>query len=74
MIYSNLDKTWISTCMNCGEALINFESSANEFVMPRKYDYNILNKYFIMDVDWLKVRSNCGKCINETCKAYMKNQ
>ena len=74
MIYSNLYKTWISTCMKCGEALINFESSANEFVMPRKYDYNILKKYFIMDVDLLKVRGNCGKWINETCKAYMKNQ
>ena len=68
MIYSNLYKTWISTCMKCDEALINFESGANEFVMPRKYDYNILKKHFIMDVDWLKVRSNCGNVLIKRVK------
>ena len=73
MIYSNLYKTWIATCMKCNEALINFESSASEFAIPRKYNYDILKRYFIMDVDFLIVRSSCGKCINESCKAYMKN-
>ena len=74
MIYSNLYKAWIATCMKCNEALINFESAAGEFAMPRKYSYDILKKYFIMDVDFLIVRSSCGKCINGSCKAYMKNQ
>ena len=75
MIYSNLFKTWIATCVKCGFALINFEASANQFTIPKKfYDYDILKKYFIMDVDLLIVRSSCGNCINENCKAYMKNQ
>ena len=75
MIYSNFFKNWIATCMRCSLALINFESSANQFTIPKDcYDYDILKKYFIMDVDMLIVRSSCGHCINANCKAYMKNQ
>ena len=75
MIYSNFFKNWIATCMRCGLALINFESSANQFTIPKDwYDYDILKKYFIIDVDLLIVRSSCGHCINANCKAYMKNQ
>ena len=75
MIYCNLYKTWIATCMKCSLALINFEASANQYTIPKTfYDYDILKKYFIMDVDLLIVRSSCEKCINGKCKAYMKNQ
>ena len=75
MIYSNFFKNWTATCMRCRLALINFESSANKFTIPKGYyDYDILKKYFIMDVDMLIFRSSCGHCINVNCKAYMKNQ
>lgn len=73
MIYSNLFKNWIATCMTCGLALINFEAS--EYEKPKLYyDYDILKRFFVMDADLLIVRSSCGLCINADCKAYMKYQ
>ena len=75
MIYSNFFKEWIATCMRCGLALINFQSSIELYEIPKNfYDYDILKKYFILNADLLIVRSSCGHCINESCKAYMKNQ
>ena len=73
MIYSNLFKNWIATCMRCGLALINCE--AGEYEKPKiYYNYDILKRYFIMDANLLIVRSTCGRCINGNCNAYMKNQ
>ena len=78
MIYSNLYKEWIATCMKCGLALINFEASADNYhknvVGIKYYDYEILKGCFIINADMLKVRSSCGKCNNKKCKAYLKNQ
>ena len=46
MIYSNLFKNWIATCMTCGLALINFEAS--EYEKPKLYyDYDILKRFLL---------------------------
>ena len=76
MIYSNFYKKWIATCIRCQLALINFKTSSNQKEVSKLnfYDYQILNKYFIIDHDIYRARNNCGKCINKDCKAYMKNQ
>ena len=75
MIYSNLYKNWIATCMRCGLALINWEVYAQDYEIPKYfYDYDIMKRYFIIDADFYKIRSDCGHCINIKCKAYMKNQ
>ena len=79
MIYSNFYKKWIATCMKCSNAILNFNTIAYseqmEIVFKQKYyDLDFLNKYFIIDDDYFKVRSTCGNCYNKNCKAYMKNQ
>ena len=78
MFYSNFYKEWIATCMRCKLALINFETSADHKVTnafeQKYYDYKVLKTYFIIDHDMYKVRSDCGLCINKSCRAYMKNQ
>ena len=70
MIYSNFYKKWIATRMRCKLALINFETSANK----KDVDKQNLKKYFIIDNDIYRVKNDCGKCINKSCKAYMKNK
>ena len=50
MIYSNLYKKWIATCMKCDLALINFEAMSIQY-----YDYEILTGYFIIYAEMLKV-------------------
>ena len=76
MIYSSFYKKWIATCMKCQLALTNFETRSNQKDVSKLifYDYQILKKYFIIDHDIYRARNDCGKCINEDCKAYMKNQ
>ena len=79
MIYSNFYQKWITTCMRCKLALINFDTSSNKdevmvAAQQQFYDYKILRKYFIIDHDIYKVRNDCGKCFNKSCRAYMKNQ
>ena len=75
MIYSNFFKEWIATCMRCGLALINCESKIKLYQIPKDwYDYDILKRYFILNADFLIVRSSCGHCTDRNCKAYMKNQ
>ena len=75
MKYSNFYKNWIATCMKCGLALINWEVSVQDYEIPKYfYDYDVMKRYFIMDPDFLRIRSSCGHCINTKCKAYMKNQ
>ena len=79
MIYSNFYKKRVATCMRCKLALINFDTSGGNDSLTvaseqQFYDYKILRKYFIIDHDIYRVRSNCGKCINKACSAYMKNQ
>ena len=75
MKYSNFYKSWIATCMKCGLALINWEVSVQDYEIPKYfYGYDVMKRYFIMDADFLRIRSDCGHCINTKCKAYMKNQ
>ena len=75
MKYSNFYKNWIATCMKCGFALVKWEISMGDYKIPKDfYDYDIMTRYFIMNADFLQIRSECGHCINTKCKAYKKNQ
>ena len=80
MLYSDFYNKWITTCMRCNLALINFDTSVNQKKLLREisnkkyYDYQMLKKYFIITKDMYEARSLCGYCINVNCKAFMKNQ
>ena len=75
MKYSNFFKEWIATCMRCGLALISYQSKMELYEIPKDYyNYDILKRYFILNADFLIVRSSCGYCTDKNCKAYIKNQ
>ena len=72
MHYSSFLKMWIKVCFVCGTAVIDFRTPP-ELPHINWWCVEFMKKSFIVEKEFIAIRSNSGYCCNKKCKAYMKS-